>query len=57
MTSREISGWLAYYKVLAEEQQHERDLAESKDGQVLDPRLEDDDEDIDDDGDSGEGTE
>jgi hypothetical protein len=52
MTSRELSAWLAYFTVKGEEIQHERDKAESKDGQVLDPRLEDDEYDEDDDADN-----
>lgn len=48
--SRELQGWQELWKVKAEEAKREKDAAESKDGQVFDPRAgSDDDEDEEDD--------
>lgn len=46
MTSLELSRWQALYRVRAEEAQHARDVAESRDGIVIvsgrDDEIEDD---------------
>ena len=55
MSSRELTAWMAYYAVKAEEAEHQQDLAESGDGVVVvhgrDPDADDDEDDGD--GDAG----
>lgn len=52
--SRELQGWQELWKVKAEEEKRAKDAAESKDGQVFDPRAgSDDDEDDEEDDESG----
>lgn len=47
MDSRELSGWLALFRVHAEEAEYRRHLAESGDGQVIVSGRDDEDEDDD----------
>ncbi len=35
MSSDELAGWMALFEVHAEEAEHQRDVAESGDGQVI----------------------
>jgi hypothetical protein len=51
MSSQELSAWLVLSQVRADEEKHRRDLIESQDGQVFDPRRDQEEEDDEDDGD------
>ncbi len=45
MSSLELSKWMALFAVHEDERQAARDLAESGDGVVIDPKRDQDDED------------
>jgi hypothetical protein len=45
MSSRELTAWQSLYRIKAEEQRHQRDIAESGDGIVHYYGDEDDDDD------------
>jgi hypothetical protein len=44
MSSQELSGWHALMVVQAEEAKHHRDMIEARDGIVVDPGRDDDEE-------------